>query len=192
VEITAALAAELAMLSDALDATEDGIVEGLARLTVDAKLAVPSYVGLTLTAHDSASPLSLTAMEDHARQDDVVSSLAIPLSDGGPDAGRVVVILYAAQPGAFVDLAADLSWLTGRSLADFVLDEHLGPALEPDAAGGVQAASLVNQAIGILLARGYTPERAAQEIDARAAAAGHTRAEAAAVILGEPPPGRSV
>jgi len=35
------------------------------------------------------------------------------------------VIRYAASPAAFVDLAADLSWLARLKLDEFALDQHL-------------------------------------------------------------------
>jgi len=182
VEITAALAADLASLSEALDESGTDVADALRQLAADVRLAVPSYLGLTIVA--ATFPLALTAMEPFAHPGDVASSLMMPLSDGSSDdaGSRLVVILYAATPGAFVDLAADLCWLTGRQLSDFRIDQDLSPP-EPDSHGGVQRWSLVNQAIGVLIGRGYTPEQAGLEIDVRAVAAGHTRAEAANIIL---------
>ena len=78
-------------------------------------------------------------------------------------------------------------WLTGRALSDFALDRHLSLPADPYRAGGLQSASLINQAIGVLIGRGYTPEQAEFEIDARAAAAGHSRSDAADIILSSPP-----
>ena len=187
-EIPAALAADLAILSAALDEGDIDLVEALRRLVADAKSAVPSYLGLTVTADHASSPVSLTVMEDFADPVDIVSSLLMPLSDDGADgAPPVVVTLYAASAGAFVDLAADLGWLTGRPLTDFTIDRHLSPPAEPVLDGSVQRSSLINQAIGVLLARGYTLEQAELEIDARAAAAGHSRSDAANTILNNPP-----
>jgi hypothetical protein len=190
VEITAALAADLAILSETLDGTDGDLVEGLRLLAADAKSAVRSYLGLTVTATNGTSPLTFTGMEDLAGHVEVVSSLMIPLSEESADGdgSRLVVILYAGRPGAFVDLAADLCWLTGRRLTDFVLDQHLSLPAEPGTGGRVQAASAVNQAIGVLLGRGYTPEQAEFEIDARAVAAAHSRFDAAQIILGTLPP----
>lgn len=187
-EITAALAADLAVLSETFDEPDVHILEELCRLAADARVAVRSYLGLTVVAGDATSPLTLPAMEDSAHQTEVVSSLKIPLSDDSADGTRfrLVVFLYAGSQGALVDLAADLCWLTGRQLTDFALDQHLSLPAEPDTAGGVQAASLVNQAIGVLLGRGYTPEQAEFEIEARAAAAGHSHSEAARTILATP------
>jgi hypothetical protein len=42
---------------------------------------------------------------------------------------------------------------------------------------------LINQAIGVLVARGRTLGEASDELDARAAGAGHSREEAATAIL---------
>jgi hypothetical protein len=186
VEITAALAADLAVLSEALDDSDADLVEELRQLVADVKLAVRSYLGLTVIASNSTFPLSLTAMEDFAHPDDVMTSLMIPLSDhdGGAAGSGVVLILYAARGGAFVDLAADLSWLTGRHLSDFALDQHLSLPVEMGL-DGVLGSSLVNQAIGVLIGRGYTPEQAELEIDTRAAASGHTHMEAATIILAD-------
>lgn len=186
-DITAALAADLAILTEALDGSRADLAEALRQLTADVRLAVPSYVGLTVAASAGGAPLNLTALEPFADPADAVTSLLMPLSDDGADgrSGPLVAILYAGRPGAFVDLAADLSWLTGRPLTDFEIDGHL-PVPAPDASGSVvRSASLINQAIGVLIGRGYTPEDADREIDARATAAGHTRVEAADTILTE-------
>ena len=188
-EITAALAADLASLSETLDERDADIHEGLRRLAADVASAVRSYLGLTVVVDNGTSPVRFLAMEDSADAADVVSSLALPLWDESAGAARtrVVVVLYAGRSGAFVDLAADLCWLTGRPLADFALDEHLDLLAEPDTDCGMQAASAVNQAIGVLLGHGYTPEQADLEIDALAAAAGHSRSDAADIILGDAP-----
>jgi hypothetical protein len=53
-------------------------------------------------------------------------------------------------------------------LSDFILDQHL--AIPTGAVSGypLRAASLVNQAIGVLIGRGYTPEQALGHLDAEA------------------------
>jgi hypothetical protein len=192
VEITAALAADLALLSECLDETDADIAETLRALVADVQVAVPAYLGLTIIARNPPLPLAFTVIENHVHQTEVASSLLIPLTDGhGDDASSpLVLILYAGAPGAFVDLAADLAWLTGRHLTEFALDQHLTLPADRATVGGVRAASAVNQAVGVLLGQGYTPEQAALEIDARAAAEGHSRSDAADVILGAPRSGR--
>jgi hypothetical protein len=185
VEITAALAADLAVLSEALDETDGGLADALRQLVADVKVAVPSYLGLTIVAGNGTYPMTLTAMEPFTHPSDVVSSLVLPLADDrAAEAGApLVLILYAARPDAFVDLAADLGRLTGRPLRDFALDQHLVPPAELDSSTGVRASSLVHQAIGVLIGRGYTPEEADLEIELRAAADGNSRAKAADIIL---------
>jgi hypothetical protein len=95
----------------------------------------------------------------------------------------VALILYAGSPGAFVDLAADLAWLTARSLSDFILDQHLTPAAGSLQEGQLRAASAINQALGVLIGRGYTPQQAHGELDTQAAHAGTDRHTAACHIL---------
>lgn len=98
----------------------------------------------------------------------------------------ISVTLYAGDPGAFIDLVADLAWLTGRRLAEFVLDRHLAPPWPPEFGSGVAVATLIDQAIGVLIGQGYTPARAVREINARAVRLGVDRHESAKAILAEP------
>ena len=184
-EITAAVAADLDSLSEALDEGDGDITDALRRLAADVSLAVRSYMGLTVMAGNGSFHLTFTAMEPFAYPSDVAGSLRMPLADGtAEDASvRLVVILYASRPGAFIDLAADLCWLTGRPLTDLAIDQHLNLPAEPDFHDGLRDWSLVNQAIGVLIGRGYTPEQAELELDTRATIGDHTRAEAAKIIL---------
>jgi hypothetical protein len=88
-------------LDDALDAS-------LAAFTADIKAAVPSYLGLQLTIGQSGHPVTLTRITPHRT---ARTSLRVPLTDLGPRFDPDSrVILYAATAGAFVDLAADLSY----------------------------------------------------------------------------------
>jgi hypothetical protein len=83
--------------------------------------------------------------------------------------------LYAGSPGTFVDLAADLAWLTARPLNDFVLDQHLPAPAERGAATSLFEALVINQAIGALIGQGYTPEQAERHLTAEGADAGISR-----------------
>jgi hypothetical protein len=185
VAITAALAAALASLTLALDEPGTDIAGTVLQLHADARLAVPSYLGLTVIITVDNSPVSFTTLEDGIAPHQVRTSLRLELpgerEDDNP-APSVAVILYAGTPGAFVDLAADLAWLTGRPLTDFARDQHLSPG-RSDAATQLQAASVINQAIGFLIGGGSTPEQARRELDARAAATGTDRRTAADIIL---------
>jgi hypothetical protein len=183
-KIGAALAADLAILTAALDEPEADLLRSVHQLGVDAQAAVPSYLGLSLTVEGSDPPFTFTTLE-HGTDDEVRTSLRLTLS--GVGAGRaspaVALILYARTPGTFVDLSADLTWLTGRPRSDFALDQHLCGLGGADAGTHLRTASVINQAIGVLIGRGYTPGRAHRELDTRADVAGTDRYAAARSIL---------
>jgi hypothetical protein len=184
VEINAALAAELAVLTQALDDSRTDVAESLLRLTAGARVAVASYLGLRVTIAHTDPPVVFTVFEDAVEDGDIRTSLMLVLETLGDGCTpRVSLLLFAAVPGAFVDLAADLCWMTGRPLTDVILDEHLDVFAERHAVDALQAASVINQALGVLVGRGYTPEQADQELDARATDAGTNRRQAAALVL---------
>ena len=95
----------------------------------------------------------------------------------------VALILYARTPGTFVDLAADLAWLTGRPPSEFALDQHLSVPAGSDRGTSLGAASVINQAIGVLIGRGYTPRHAHSKLDTQADRARTDGDTAAQVIL---------
>jgi len=184
VEISAALAADLDLLTDALDAPGADITDAARQLAIDAGLAVRSYLGLTVFTTGIDPNFTFSLMADGAQDHDVRASLMMPLSqmrraDVGTD---VTVVVFAAKDGAFVDLAADLAWILGCNLSDIAVDEHL-VAGGLDTVESVAARSVINQALGVLLGRGMTPEQADGELDAQAAAASTDRHTAAARIL---------
>ncbi|MDQ2837311.1 MAG: hypothetical protein M3Y89_07810 [Actinomycetota bacterium] len=188
-QINAALVAELAVLTEALDDADTDIVETLLHLVAGAHAAVPSYLGLTVTVTGSDPPITITSLEDTTEVGDIRTSLRFDAPDAGHDGPmpRVSLVLYAGNRGAFVDLAADLSWLTGRKLTGVILDAQLTIPAEPDPAAQLRAASLVNQALGVLIGRGHTPGQAQLALDARAADAGTDRSGAATLILATVP-----
>ena len=179
-EITAALAADLAILTQALDDPDSDVAESVLRLARAVGSAVPSFLGLTVTVHDSDPPFTFTTLEDHVGPGDVRTSLMMALSHDGAIAR---VILYARTPGALVDLAADLSWLARRTLAGCELDQHLILPPVASTATNLHAVSAVNQAIGALIGAGHSPEQAHRELDVRAATADTDRHAVAVIIL---------
>lgn len=68
-------------------------------------------------------------------------------------------------------------------MIEFALDQHLTIPAEPAAVTGLAALSEVNQAIGVLIARGRTVEQAERELDAGAANARIARRTLAQQIL---------
>jgi hypothetical protein len=186
VEIDAALAAELAVLTEALDDPGADIAENLLRLATDARAAVASYRGLMVLIPGADPPIAFTAFDDGAKTGDIRTSLMLASATVNDDSlPRVSLVLFAAVPGAFVDLAADLTWMAGQPLTSVVLDQHLPVRVDDhDHAGDtLQKASVINQALGVLIGRGCTPEQADLELAARAAEAGTDRHRAAVQLL---------
>ena len=179
-EITAALAADLTILTQALDDPDSDVAESVLGLARNVGSAVPSFLGLTVTVHDSDPPLTFTTLEGQVEPGDVRTSLMMALSHDGAGAR---VIVYAGTPGAFVDLAADLSWLARRTLAGCELDQHLVLPAVARPATNLRAVSAVNQAIGALIGAGHSPEQAHRELEVRAATTDTDRLTAAGEIL---------
>jgi hypothetical protein len=184
-KISAALAADLGILTAVLDEPAADVLHSLHRLGVDAPAAVPTFLGLSVTAAGSDPPFTFTIFEEDAADGVGASlSLTLPGVDEGWASPSVALILYARTPGTFVDLAADLAWLTGRPSSDFALDQHLSVPAGSDGGTSLRAASVINQAIGVLIGRGYTPRHAHAKLDNQADRAHTDRDTAAQVILG--------
>ena len=186
-QISPAVLADLALLSDALDDPDADITRSLLRLAADTKDAVASYLGLTITITTSGGPVVISAFEDGSAPTDSRSSLTVELLPRSsmeliPPAPTTVV-LYAANPGAFVDMAADLTWLSG-GLTEYPIDLGLPPYVDPAPAQTVRDLSSINQAIGLLIAQGRTPEQARAQIDQIAAETGTDGPTAAGQLLG--------
>lgn len=183
--ITPGLAAELALLTQALDLPGADVAATLTRLAADAQAAVHSSLGLSVAIKAHGAEFDLTVLAEGTQPEQVRTSLLVPLStaDVSTTSASVTVVLYAASPGAFVDLAADLAWITGRALADFRLDEHRElPAGYTDRSP-LAAMSDINQALGVLIGDGSTPEQAERILYARAATVGIDLRGAATLIL---------
>jgi hypothetical protein len=137
-----------------------------------------------VTVAGSDPPFSFTIFEEDAA-DGVGASLGLTLPGVGEGwaSPSVALILYAETPGTFVDLAADLAWLTRRPPGDFALDQHLTVPGGSNGGTSLRAASVINQAIGVVIGRGYTPRQAHSELDNQAARARTDRHTAAQVIL---------
>jgi hypothetical protein len=198
VDISAALAADLAALTDSLGNPEIDLQTQLRAIAADLKRAVASYTGMTMTITLDGHDISFTTADgvDTAATE---TSLNIPLSalTAAQDDGSLVI--YAATVGAFVDLAADLSFVLNIDNAALVLDEpaphrftatHDRPGMR-----GLDEFSRMNQAIGILISRGHTPETARLELHRLANLdGGHLHKAADAVLMsltnrsGTPPP----
>lgn len=178
------LTTSLALLTDALDDPDVDLDAGVAALTADARSAVHSYLGLTVIISGDP-PVAFTVFPEPGPVPEIRASLRMPMLGNHVGDPGVVFILYAGRPGAFVDLAADLAWIYGRTSNELrlELDQHLHPHTAPEGTVTLDDAVLLNQAIGVLIARGATPEGARRDIDARAARDGIDRAGVATSIV---------
>ncbi|MBM7799390.1 hypothetical protein JOE57_002311 [Microlunatus panaciterrae] len=89
------------------------------------------------------------------------------------------ICLYAAVPGAFVDLAADIRHALRLTDGSIGLDETKTPTSLTSGLNGLAELSAINQAIGILIGRGHPPGHAHRELSRQADGAGvslHVRA----------------
>ena len=73
--------------------------------------AVPAYRGICLTVVENGHPVTVATVRTPHAAESFATSLRLPLAALGP--GFHVdsqLVFYAATPGAFVDLAADLGY----------------------------------------------------------------------------------
>jgi hypothetical protein len=175
--IAAALAADLGFLTAALDEPGTDVTNSLRRLMAAATAALPAFLGLSVTVAGGDPPFAFTTFVEGAGMGNVRTSLRLTLPGAGSAgvADAVIIVLYAASPGAFVDLAADLAWLTSRPLSDFALDQHLPAAAERGPVTSLSELSVINQAVGALIGQGHTPEQAERHLTAESVVAGISR-----------------
>lgn len=179
----------LASLSALTEEPGAELSETVSRLSVAVGQAVESFCGLSVNAGDShgiirfsVGPNGVPApVTSPARSSLRLSSTV--LTTGMP---TLEIILLATRPGAFVDLAADITWATRPPPYALEVDRHLG-SVEADGGDveGLQAASAIDQAVGALLSQGTPGEQARSMIEARAQRDATTLAEAARRILRE-------
>lgn len=177
-----AIAAALAALAHVLDESgPDDIQANVESLLADLKRAVPSFIGMTVTIALDDHEVSFTVHADGPIKP--ATSLLIPLESPAPSAAAAsTLLLHAATPGAFVDLAADLSYALSIELSRLILDGHLELPEHSDGLSGLDDYAAINQATGILIGRGNTPEAARAELQ-RLAALDHGSLRAAADTL---------
>lgn len=134
--------------------------DSLAALTASVRHAVPSYRGLGLILIIDEQPVTVTSAE-RGNASDIATSLCLSLAWVpllGPDSQ---ITFYASVPGTFVDLAADLAHALGSE--SLHLDGDIPSALASDLTG-VRRLSTINEAVGVLIGHGHTPDRAQHEL----------------------------
>jgi hypothetical protein len=162
--LSPALAAQLAALTASIDEPELDLGDQLDVFATAVRAAVPSYRGMRLTVRMPGQPITFTH-RDSDSTNDIQTSVLVPLTETESTAEETTLVLWAAKPGAFVDLAADISHLLGVPLARLELDAHHTPSIvKVGGIDGIEDLAVINQAIGVLIARGATPESAAAEL----------------------------
>jgi len=93
---------------------------------------VSSYLGCLVRSIDNDPTIEFTygSRLDPNPGCPIPAGATLLLMAHGSDPSRspVHMVLYASNPGAFVDLAADLAVITGLDADHFVLDQHINGA----------------------------------------------------------------
>jgi len=160
VQFPPSLVRQLDLLTEALQDPGTDLVAILSVLTDDITAAVPSFLGLIMTVYLDEDAVTVTTIESPTAATCLQLCLTSPAT--ATPAGDVV--FYAADAGAFTDLAAGLK---GHVLIDSQLPPPNG-RLYPSEAIGLADLSDIHQATGVLMDQGHY--RAAQ---ARAALEDH-------------------
>ena len=193
-DLPATLVAHLQDLTASIGQDDQDLDGTLAVLTAALHSTATTYCGLQLTIVDNQWPVTLTAFAD-GHDVPVGTSLRLPLalvSSAVDPESRAV--FFAVTPGAFTDLAADLSYALGGvpvelalSAVDGVdkrttrvdgqrraieLDVDLPPHSRVSGLTGLAELTDLNRAIGMLVAEGHDIEQAHQLLRRDAAAAG--------------------
>ena len=82
-KVTAALAADLGILTAALDEPGTDVAHSLRQLVADATAAVPTFLGLSITVTGSDPPFTFTVLVEDAATGDIRTSLMLVLSGVG-------------------------------------------------------------------------------------------------------------
>jgi hypothetical protein len=154
----------------------------LAALTTSVKRAVPSYRGLGLIVVIDEQPIMVTSAE-RGNASDIATSLSLSLAWVpllGPDSQ---ITFYASVVGTFVDLAADLAHALGSQ--SLRLDGDIPSALVSDL-NAVRRLSTINEAVGVRIGHGHTPDDAQRELRQMTDTAGISIHRAAEAVIENP------
>jgi hypothetical protein len=193
VDLPAALLAHLQDLTASIGQDDQDLDDTLAALTAALLATAATYCGLRLTIVEAQWPVTLTAFTD-GHDAPVGTSLRLPLALVSPTADKESrVVFFAITAGAFTDLAADLSYALGGVPVDqaspgvdgvdqrgihvdgrrraIELDVDLPLLSRVSGLAGLAELTVLNRAIGMLVAQGHDIEQAHQLLRLDAAAA---------------------
>ena len=189
----AALLAHLQDLTASIGEDDQDLDDTLETLTAALHSTASSYCGFQLTIVENQWPVTLTAFTD-GHNVRVGTSLGLPLALVSQVDGGSRVVFFAGTPGAFTDLAADLSYALGGIPVDqappavdgvdqrgtrvdgqrrvIELDADLPPLHRKSGLTGLAELTVLNRAIGMLVSQGHDIEQAQEHLRRNAAAAG--------------------
>ncbi len=158
---------DLALLTAALDEPDTDLHAELVVFADNLAAAVPSFLGVTITVALDGVMVTLSAHDaDRATRG---ASLRVPFSALVPDVMAGAMLFYAADEGAFADLAALVTGSAGVGVqvppGEQMTSPRPGYSLR---LSGLTEFSTRNQAIGVLIDQGYTPDEARIELSRRA------------------------
>jgi hypothetical protein len=194
VDLPAAVLAHVQDLTASIGQDGRDLSDTLVALTTALRSTASSYCGFRLTIVENQWPVTLTAFTD-GHHVSVGTSLRLPLGLVSRTVdGESRVVFYAGIPGAFIDLAADLSHALGGIPVDgrsatannedhrgthldgprrvIALDVDLPPISRRSGLTGLAELSLLNRAIGMLVDQGHDLDQAHQLLRRDAAVAG--------------------
>jgi hypothetical protein len=194
VDFPAAVLAHVQDLTASIGQDDRDLTDTLAALTTALRSTATSYCGFQLTIVENQWPVTLTAFTD-GHDVPVGTSLRLPLGLVSRMVdGESRVVFFASTPGAFIDLAADLSHALGRIPVDgrsstannedhrathvdghrrvIELDADLPPISRMSGLTGLAEPTVLNRAIGILVDQGHDIGQAHHVLRRHAAAAG--------------------
>lgn len=181
-DISTPLATDLRNLLRVLDLPDLDVERSLLALRYDVQLSVASFVGLTLRVGVAGQRVTLTSV-DESQLDSIASSLALPVPMTSSVAPAAELVLYASKPGAFVDLAADVTFALQSPSGEVRIDQHLPRGAIHSGLEGVEEMAMVSRAVGVLIGRGLTPEEARDHLDRKALRSGLEVFQVAAYLL---------
>jgi hypothetical protein len=178
VDISPALSSDLATLTEALDCDGIDLAAQLDELAAGLRRA---SLGMTIIISGDGDTITLSAVDVMATSPIAVSPLTPPLAPSSTEPGSSYVRF--APVDVVLGVAADPSDPAGSDTAALGPDNRAvtltaGPGLPRV----LQRCSAINQAIGVLIGRGRTPESAREDL-ARLAEFGHTDVFQAAQYL---------
>jgi hypothetical protein len=194
VALPAVLLAHLQDLTVSIGEDDQDLDDTLVALSTALRATAATYCGLRLTIVENQWPVTLTAFTD-GHDASVATSLRLPLALVLPAVDpESRVVFFAVTSGAFTDLAADLSYALGGIPVDqaspavdgvdqrgmrgsdqrraIELDADLPALSRVSELTGLAELTVLNRAIGMLVAQGQDIEQARQLLRRDAAAAG--------------------